>query len=70
MEATTMVRGTVNYQLKGAVEKMAVERAIAMERAVVTATRQCQQWCIDNNNDNNATRKCLWQWLRQLWRQR
>ncbi len=46
---------------------MMVAAATATERATVTVTRQCQQWYIDNSNDKDATRKCLWQWLQQLW---
>jgi hypothetical protein len=70
--ATVMVRETYNNQQKNSVEEMAAVAAMATatERESVTATRQCQQWCINDSNDNDATGKCLWQWLRQLWRQR
>ncbi len=67
--ATAMVGGTDINQLKTAAEEMAaaaVLMATARRRVTATATKQCQQWCIGNSNDNNVTRKCLRQWLRQL----
>jgi hypothetical protein len=67
-----MVGGTDNSQLKAAAEEMVavMAKATATERVMMTATRGRQQWCINDSNDNNATGKCLWQWLRQLWMQR
>jgi hypothetical protein len=64
-----MVGGTDNNQLKASAEELVavMAKARATERAMLTTTIGRQQRCIDNSNDDDATRKCLWQWLQQLW---
>ncbi len=70
--ATAMVGGIDNNQIIATAEEMAAVAvtARARERGTATATGRCQQGCINDSNDDDAIGKCLWQGLRQLWRQR